>query len=111
MVPEISEAFLQQFVSALAQSASAQTAAAAASEKVSHAMIEIAHDLRALREESDAGRVSAVAEVKHHHTIDMAAREFWWKRAFALAVVAIVIAQLLGIPIGRVIAALMNIKP
>lgn len=109
-VPEVSEAFLQQFVEGLRDSAAAQRASADAMREVATEIKGQSAAISSLEKENREGRISAVAEVKSHVTSDVELREKWWRSSFKIWAAAMVIATLLGVPIGRIIAALLKIK-
>ncbi|OGS00822.1 MAG: hypothetical protein A2V88_06180 [Elusimicrobia bacterium RBG_16_66_12] len=114
---EVSEAFLQQFVNGLRESAAAQQAAAASIEQVARAMETMTVEMRnhndeitRVKESNRVGREDAVGLVNAHITAELTAREGWWRKLVVLAASALVVANILGVEVGRIIAALLGIK-
>ena len=96
---EVSETFLMSVVEALKTSSAAMEASRKSIEAVTE-------ELRAMRDEGNASRDEAVNEIKRHITNEATSREGWWRKAFTLAATALVLANLLSVPLGRVLAVL-----
>lgn len=96
---EVSETFLMSVVDALKTSSAAMEASRKSIEAVTD-------ELRAMRDEGNVSRDDAVKEIKQHITYEAHDRELWWRKAFALAASAFVLATLLSVPLGRVLALL-----
>ena len=114
---EVSEAFLQQFVNGLRESAAAQQAAAVSIEQVARAMETMTVEMRNQNDEigrvvesNRVGREDAVGLVNAHVTAELTARETWWRKTVVFAAIALVIASILGVPMGQIVAALLGIK-
>src|SRR3990172_4867369 len=108
---ELSEAFLQQFVNGLRESAAAQEASAAA-------MQQIVKTMERSSDEAARGRDLAVSEVKEHVSSELEQREKWWRSQaivlrwiVAFGAAAIALAQLFSVPIGRAIEAAAKMHP
>jgi len=56
----------------------------------------------------DESRVAAVQGVKDHITMAVAERDGWWRRAFVILGIALVLANLAGVALGRLLEA---VKP
>jgi len=114
----ISEGLLREFIDGLKQSAVAQQRAADTSEAIAKA-VEISTTASERRQvaimdsmvELHAARQRAVDEIKVHVEAKQKERDGWWKIALGIFGTAMVLATLLGVPIGRVISAIFKIKP
>lgn len=58
--------------------------------------------------EIDQARGVAVTAVKNHITMAVADRDGWWRRAFVILGIALVLANLAGVALGRLLQA---VKP
>lgn len=105
----ISEQLLRDLIDKLGESAAAGIATAnavtlstAASEKRQEAIIEL------LTQQASTNAALAL-DVKRHVTVDIDTREKWWRKGATLFATALILATLLGIPIGRIISAALHI--
>ena len=115
---DVSEAFLQQFVTGLREAAASQQASAAAIAEMSKALggviVELRehnHEVADASKETREGRDIAVSEVKAHISAELSQRESWWRKMVVFVSVALVVANLIGVPLGRIIEALLGLKP
>ena len=110
-MPEVSEAFLREMLTVLADSARAMNASATSMEQVTAELKAQRHAIEDLRAATDNGRDEAIQELKEYQDRGWDARDAWVKRYAALFGTAFVLATLFSVPLGRVVSALLHIKP
>jgi len=114
----ISEQTLRDFIEGLRQSAVAQQRAADTSEAIARA-VEVSTTASERRQvaimdsmmEMHGARQRAVDEIKDHVDEKQKERDGWWRVALGVFGTAMILATILGVPIGRVISAILKIKP
>ncbi len=119
MTPNISEAFLEKWVRALAESAQAQQRGADTLVVVSSDLKAQASAIMALRDtqlsmhtENEAGRSEAVEKVLVAFRADADERsrgEVWYKRAVIILGLLIFLSNLLSAPVGQVVERLLKL--
>lgn len=109
-MPEVSEAFLREMLTVLADSARAMNASALSMEGVTEELKAQRHAIEDLARTTEDGRDDAIAEVKSYIDKGWNEHDVWVKRSVALFGTAMVLATLLSVPLGRVVAAFLHIK-
>lgn len=109
-MPEVSEAFLQNMLTTLTESAAAMRSSANSMELVTEELKAQRAAIEKLDQDAVEGRDDAVEELKRHIDRGWDERDRWLRKTVSLFGTAMVLATLLGVPLGRVISAFFGIK-
>lgn len=119
MAPDVSEAFLERFVNALALAASAQqrgadTLIVVSSDLKAHtqAISDLREHQQAMHAENNEERDRAVAQVLAAFKADAAERaagERWYKRMVVILGLLILLSNLLSAPVGGILSKMAGI--